>query len=300
MGKLAGTLVEVISWKGAVILTMVRNNADTEIKKMKMAGYHHLSREFELYCVDLVLKGDLGFLDHLTPDMINTYPLAAEPLRSLKNNVICVITVVCRAVADVGVEPEKCFALSDYYINKLETKNSPGAVCTLTVELIRHYFQLVREERLKSYSLPVVRAIQFIHGHLFEPCRVKDIAQALNLHPNYLSTLFFTEVGIHLADYVKRVKLEEACNLLLNSEYSITEIAEMLGYGSLSYFSKDFQKTYECSPRNYIKANIWNLKEPENKNLVSSRYGQLSAQKIREILKEETIKGDRKLEEETE
>ncbi|GGA42604.1 helix-turn-helix transcriptional regulator [Paenibacillus physcomitrellae] len=272
---------------------MAAKTADWEIKKMKMSGYHHLSREFELYCVDLVLKGDLDFLDYLTPDTINTYPLAEDSFRSLKNNVICVVTVVCRAVADVGVEPEKCFALSDYYINKLEKQTTPLAVCRLTVDLIRHYSQLVKEERLKSYSLPIVRAIQYIHSHLFEPCRVKDIALALNLHPNYLSTLFKTEVGLPLTQYVKSIKLEEARKLLLNSEYSITEISEMLGYSSLSYFSKDFQKAYACSPRKYVASTIWNLKEPDSNNLVASRYGQLSAEKIRNILKEETLKSKR-------
>jgi AraC-like DNA-binding protein len=258
---------------------------------MMMSGYHHLSREFERNSVDLVLKGDLDFLDYLTPDTINTYPLADDTLRSMKNNVICTITVICRAVADVGVEPGKCFALSDYYINLLERQTTPNAVCSLTVSLIRHFSQLVKEERLKSYSLPIVRTIQYIHGHLFEVCRVKDIAMSLNIHPNYLSSLFREEVGIALTDYVKSVKLEEAKNLLLNSEYSITEISEMLGYNSVSYFSKDFSKNYNCSPKKYIASNIWNLKEPEANNFIARRYGQLSAEKIREILKEESLKG---------
>lgn len=231
---------------------MQRRIAEWEVKKMKMAGYHHLSREFEQYYVDLIIKNELGFLDEMTAETINTYQLASNSLRSLKNNVICVVTVLCRAVIDVGVESEKCYALSDYYINALEEKKDAQEVCDMTMELARHYAALVQEERVRSFSLPVTRAIRYIHGHLFERCSVKTVASALKLHPNYISRLFKSEAGVSFTEYVKARKLDEAKNLLLNSEYSITEIAEMLGYGSLSYFSKDFRKNCGSSPRQFV------------------------------------------------
>lgn len=233
---------------------MLHRIAEWEVKKMKMAGYHHLSREFEQYAVSLILKNELDFLDEMTVETINTYQLASNPLRSLKNNVICVVTVLCRAVIDVGVEPEKCYALSDYYINALEEKKDEQAVRNLAIELSRHYAALVQEEDVRSFSLPVTRAIRYVHGHLFEPCSVKTIASALNLHPNYLSRIFKSEVGVSLTGYTKARKLDEAKNLLVNSDYSITEIAEMMGYGSLSYFSKDFRKIYGNSPTHFIAA----------------------------------------------
>jgi AraC-like DNA-binding protein len=152
----------------------------------------------------------------------------------------------------VGVEPEKCYALSDYYINELEEKTDAQAVRDLAVELARHYSALVQEENVRSFSLPVTRAVRYVHGHLFEPCSVKKIASILNLHPNYLSRIFKSEVGVSLTAYIKTRKLNEAKNLLVNSEYNITEIAEMMGYGSLSYFSKDFRKNYGSSPTRFV------------------------------------------------
>jgi AraC-like DNA-binding protein len=233
---------------------MARRAAEREVKKMKTAGYRHLSREFEQYAVDLILKNDLRFLDELTVEMINTYPLAADPLRSLKNNVICVVTVLCRAVIDVGAEPEKCFALSDYYINALEEKADAREVRELTVELVRHYAALVQEEAIRSFSLPVTRAIRYVRGHLFEPCSVKQLAFTLRLHPNYLSRLFKAETGTSLTAYIKARKMGEAKRLLLNGGHRVTEIAEMLGYGSLSYFSKDFRKYYGSSPTRFVSS----------------------------------------------
>ena len=45
--------------------------------------------------------------------------------------------------------------------------------------------------------------------------------------------------------------MEEAQNLMLNTHHSLSEIAEMLGYSSLSYFSKVFQKTKQIRPSQF-------------------------------------------------
>jgi AraC-like DNA-binding protein len=48
--------------------------------------------------------------------------------------------------------------------------------------------------------------------------------------------------------------MEEAKNLMTNSEHSLSEIAEMLGYSSIFYFSRVFHQTTQTSPRDFICA----------------------------------------------
>jgi AraC-like DNA-binding protein len=119
--------------------------------------------------------------------------------------------------------------------------------------MVQHYSKLVREERLKKYSLPVMRAIRYLHNHIYETFTIKGLAEHLGLHANYLSALFHKEVGIPPMAYMKQLRLEEAKQLLASGENSVTEIAEMLGYSSVSYFSKDFKKVTGCSPKRYGK-----------------------------------------------
>jgi AraC-like DNA-binding protein len=246
-----------------MVISVPQQTAEWEAKKTMIAGFRHHTREFETYSIDLILKNDLSFLDEITVETINSYQLASNPLRSMKNNVICTITVLCRAVIDVGVEPEKCYALSDYYINTLEEKTDAHEIYDLAIEMARHYAALVQEEKVRSFSLPVTRAIRYVYGHLFEPCSVKKIAASLHLHPNYISRIFKSEVGTTLTEYIKARKLEEAKNLLVNSDYRITEIAEMMGYSSLSYFSKDFRKYFGCSQTHFVTSRE-KPKEPIN------------------------------------
>lgn len=229
---------------------MSRRRADLEMKKLLISGYSHYSRDTERKLFNEILNGN--GLETLTFNK-SGLPLASQPMRHIKNSIICMIAVTCRHAADLGADDKRCYALGDYYINELEQQNNIDNNWELIVtDVFRHYIELVKEGRLKTYSLPIRRSIQYIQQHLYEKCSLKDVAAAVNLHPNYLTAKFKSEVGILMTEYIINQKMEEAENLLKNSTYSISEISEMLGFNSLSYFAKLFRKKYGCTPREFI------------------------------------------------
>lgn len=220
--------------------------AKREMKNILISGYEHYSREEERKLIGQLLKGDLKILEAYSSTQ---FVLASQPLRSTKNSLICLVAVTCRFAADIGADDRRCFVLSDYYINEIEKLEDPDQARTLVTDMLTNYHDLVQEGMSKTYSLPIQRAIRYIYKHLYEPCRLETIAAEVKLHPTYLSYLFKTEVGINLTQYVRTQKMEEAKKLLLNTDYSISQIAEMLGYNSLSYFSKVFSAHFNASPR---------------------------------------------------
>jgi AraC-like DNA-binding protein len=220
--------------------------AKREMKNILISGYEHYSREEERNLIGKLLKGDLKILEAYSTTQ---FVLASQPLRSTKNSLICLVAVTCRYAADIGADDRRCFVLSDYYINEIEKLEEPDQVRILVTDMLTNYHDLVQEGMGKTYSLPVQRVIRYIYKHLYEPCHLETLAQEVELHPTYLSCLFKTEVGMNLTRYVRMQKMEEAKKLLLNTKYSISEIAEMLGYNSLSYFSKVFSAHFNASPR---------------------------------------------------
>lgn len=227
---------------------MPNSRSAQAMRNILISGYEHYSRREERDLIDKLLKGDLTDLELLDPDQ---FVLAVQPLRSTKNNLICLAAVVCRCAADNGADDKRCYVLSDYYINEIEKKDDLEPLFTMAREMILDYRDLVQEGMEKTYSLPVQRAIRYINNHLYAPCRVDEIAGVVNLHPTYLSFLFKQETGTNLANYVREKKMAEARNLLLNTDRSISQIAESLGYSSLSYFSRVFHLTYHESPRKF-------------------------------------------------
>ncbi len=69
----------------------------------------------------------------------------------------------------------------------------------------------------------------------------------------HLTRIFKKETGFTIMQYVNKLKIETAINLLLNSNLSVTNIGEACGFDSSSYFSKVFKTRVGCSPENYRK-----------------------------------------------
>jgi YesN/AraC family two-component response regulator len=105
----------------------------------------------------------------------------------------------------------------------------------------------------------VVKSIRFIRNHLYSPCRVNEVATAVGLNTNYLSSLFKSEVGVDMSRYIREQKLTEAKDLLFQSAYSVTEIAEMLGFCDAAYFSNQYKKMFGLSPKNSLRSGRQNM-----------------------------------------
>ena len=79
------------------------------------------------------------------------------------------------------------------------------------------------------------------------------LAAKYRIHPGYLSRLFKQEMGETLSEYLFRVKIERAAQLLKERRHKIGEIASMVGYSASSYFSVMFKKYTGYSPREYCQ-----------------------------------------------
>jgi len=80
---------------------------------------------------------------------------------------------------------------------------------------------------------------------------VQTIAYSIGISPNYLSAIFKAETGVRLTEYILSMRLEKAKGLLLSSNMKVGEIAETVGCGDQTYFSKLFKKQFGMSPTEY-------------------------------------------------
>jgi len=86
---------------------------------------------------------------------------------------------------------------------------------------------------------------------------INQVADELNLTPNYLSSLFHKITGIYFSDYLNSYRLEKAKKILLsNSSASIKDIAMMVGYSNARYFSSLFKQSYSILPTTYRKQHL--------------------------------------------
>ena len=98
---------------------------------------------------------------------------------------------------------------------------------------------------------PAAAAAGYIHAHAEEPLTVATVAEAVGLSANYLGELFKAEFGLSVHDYVNRLRIERARDLLALSDRSVTDIALAVGFDGPSYFGKVFRRATGHTPRAY-------------------------------------------------
>lgn len=82
------------------------------------------------------------------------------------------------------------------------------------------------------------------------------------MNPDYLGTIFKEEMNCSITIYIQNKRLAKAKELLRQTDYPISKIAEMVGYDNISYFSKLFRQKIGCQPGEYRKTGDAALQPP--------------------------------------
>lgn len=104
---------------------------------------------------------------------------------------------------------------------------------------------------LEPVPFVVKEAKRYIDMNLAEAFNVKTIAAHLNCHPDFLSRRFKQYVGTSLSDYIRRLRLEFARNLLRNPNVQVGDVADRSGFSDRIHFSKVFRKEMGMTPSQY-------------------------------------------------
>jgi len=97
----------------------------------------------------------------------------------------------------------------------------------------------------------IQRARQYINEHQTEEISLGDVAKAVNTSTFYFCKLFKKATGLNFTEYLSRVRVEKAKNLLLNPNLRVSEIAFHVGFQSLTHFNRVFRKLAGESPTEY-------------------------------------------------
>jgi YesN/AraC family two-component response regulator len=92
---------------------------------------------------------------------------------------------------------------------------------------------------------------RFIHEHQADDLSLGSVAGAVNTSTFYFCKMFKKATGLHFTDYLSRVRIEKAKNLLLNPNARVSEIACEVGFQSLTHFNRIFKKITGHSPSAY-------------------------------------------------
>lgn len=105
-----------------------------------------------------------------------------------------------------------------------------------------------QEERPASQDPRIVLASRFMSQHLQHAPAIDQVAEECSLSTSGLVRLFKREIGTTPWKYFNRLRMERACELLVDTELGIDDIAESLGYPDRFQFSRSFKRIMHQSP----------------------------------------------------
>ena len=97
----------------------------------------------------------------------------------------------------------------------------------------------------------ITKAREFIAAHQGDDLSLGDVARAVNTSSFYFCKMFKKATGLNFTDYLSRVRIEKAKNLLLNPNRRVSEVAYEVGFQSLTHFNRVFRKLCGTSPTTY-------------------------------------------------
>lgn len=91
----------------------------------------------------------------------------------------------------------------------------------------------------------------YMNENIGKQITLEDLAELVGFNSTYLCRVFKSKYGIPPIQYINQLRLRKAKELLKCQEYNITDIADMLGFQSVHYFSRYFKKNFKVSPLEY-------------------------------------------------
>jgi two-component system response regulator YesN len=105
-----------------------------------------------------------------------------------------------------------------------------------------------------SHRALVVSAQRYIDAHFAQASLdLEEVASAARISPGYLSRLLKLETGFSFVDYLARVRINKAVQMMSDPAVKVYEVAEAVGYQSQHYFSRAFKRVFGRPPVEYRK-----------------------------------------------
>ncbi len=105
----------------------------------------------------------------------------------------------------------------------------------------------------KSQSNRIIDELLYILQHRYadSSLSLQTVADQLGLTPNYLSSLFKRQMGENFSDYLEKLRIEKACQLLRDVQYKVYQVADAVGYTDPRHFAKVFKAATGKTPLAY-------------------------------------------------
>ncbi|MBD2776224.1 helix-turn-helix domain-containing protein [Iningainema tapete] len=142
---------------------------------------------------------------------------------------------------------------------------SPGLMGQLYVETLTNLLaiHLIRQHSAKNVNMQfcvgglspskLQQVIEYIYNYLDQELTLTQLADVAGMSPGYFATLFKESTGVAPHQYVIHKRIEQAKQLLLKGELSISEVAHRVGFCDQGHLTRHMRRLLGVTPKTFLK-----------------------------------------------
>ncbi|ACL22325.1 AraC family transcriptional regulator [Desulfitobacterium sp. LBE] len=183
--------------------------------------------------------------------IIKIYTKSTGEPQLAKDRIVELAALTSRAAVEGGSDAEQAVTILSSFYKKLENMERVEEIIYFIKQIVDEFLENIFILADKKHLSLVKDARSFIlHNHA-QPLTIADAAQHLFISPSHLSRLFRQQLDCTFNDYLTRVRVEKAVELLKKPEFSVKDVALAVGFQNQSHFAKVFRKYIGVTPLVY-------------------------------------------------
>lgn len=136
--------------------------------------------------------------------------------------------------------------------NTLSTRSQNNEeIEQIMIEFVLTSVKLISDFRKQTSPDIIYHCTKILNEQFNKDISLQEMANITGVTPPYLSRLFKKELGVNYIHYINQLRIEKAKELLNSPHFKIMDIANIVGYGNVNYFSRTFKKITGLSPQDY-------------------------------------------------
>jgi len=183
--------------------------------------------------------------------LTDLYTKTVGDLETVKERIHELATLTSRAAVEGGANAERIMKLLKEFNQEIEGIERVEKFFYKIQRIVETFLEGIFTLADKKHIAIVKQARDFMMENYALPLTVTVVAQHLFISPSHLSRLFREELDCTINDYLTRVRVEQAVEIMKKPEFSVAQVSKAVGFQNQSYFSKVFRKYIGVTPLTY-------------------------------------------------
>jgi len=198
----------------------------------------------------LLRAGDDAKLSEWLQQLFEALTATRPTLMQCRN--MCMMLLLVEANLSIELELNKPVTLTEQQLwEKLDQLETIPDMCVLLNQHFKTVCNLIQQKRTGNSKRVTEEIKSYLAEHFHEGVTINILADHVYMTSTYICLLFKQETGETINDYLTRIRMNKAKELIRDYSYKLQDIGPAVGYQDPSYFTKQFKKHVGITPSGY-------------------------------------------------